>query len=58
MNTQQLNDAIALHIGRLMIENTVLKGQLEAALARAAAAEEKLEALTPKPEASDPERGS
>jgi hypothetical protein len=55
MNTQQLNDAIALHIGRLMIENTVLKGQLDAAQARAAAAEEKLAALEPKKEDADVE---
>jgi len=28
METQQLNDAIALHIGRLTIENTALKVQV------------------------------
>ena len=57
MNTQQLNDAIALHIGRLMIENTVLKGQLDAAQARAAAAEEKLAAMEAKQESADVKPG-
>lgn len=57
MNTQQLNDAIALHIGRLMIENTVLKGQLDAAQARAAAAEEKLAAMEVKQGSTNVEPG-
>lgn len=57
MNTQQLNDAIALHIGRLMIENTVLKGQLDAAQARAAAAEEKLAAMEAKQGSTDVKSG-
>lgn len=49
MNSQQLNDAIALHIGRLMIENTVLKGQLEAAQTQVQTLSAQLEELKPPP---------
>lgn len=47
METQQLNDAIALHIGRLTIENTALKVQIGQLQQQVQALSAKVEELTP-----------
>lgn len=49
METQQLNDAIALHIGRLTIENTALKVQVGGLQQQVQVLSAKLEELKPPP---------
>jgi hypothetical protein len=56
IQTQQLNDAIALHIGRLTIENTAMKVQIEGLQQQVQALSAKVEELQPPaspPEAAD-----
>ena len=56
MSTQQLNDAIALHIGRLTIENTAMKVQIEGLQQQVQVLSVKVEELqqpAPPPEAAD-----